>query len=38
MSDCNKQENSRTSTYLALILCGMALFFYVIAWFKFWQP
>lgn len=37
MEDTAKHGNNRSSTYLALILGGMALLFYVIAWLKFWQ-
>lgn len=37
MHDTAKHGNDRTSTYLALILGGIALLFYVIAWLKFWQ-
>ena len=37
MDDTAKHGNNRSGTYLALILGGMALLFYVIAWLKFWQ-
>lgn len=37
MDDTAKHGTDRTSTYLAFILGGIALLFYVVAWFKFWQ-
>jgi len=37
MDDTVKHGNNQTSTYIALILGGVALLFYVIAWLKFWH-
>ena len=37
MNDAAKHKINRSSTYLALILGGIALFFYVVAWLKFWH-
>jgi len=33
----NAAKHGNTSTYIGLILGGVALLFYVIAWLKFWH-
>ena len=37
MEDAAKHGNNWSSAYLALILGGIALLFYVVAWLKFWH-
>lgn len=37
VNDSAKRGNDRASTYLSLLLGGVALLFYLVAWFRFWR-